>query len=553
MRNLWKKLSAMLLTSLLLLSTAVTALAANQSPQPDVTDDRTTGSLTVTKEGATFKAYKVAAAVRDGQAYEYTATPAFASFFGSASYGSYTLDSLSKMSGDGINTGAASPSGVTPSDEMADLTLQLQKFQKVNSSIAADYEMASGSKQQVGLGWYLVVESSSKDYPGTGDDAIGKNDRPNPAVASKAMLVSVPLAIGSGTNKTWNYNVTMYPKDDAATITKKIVENSNRIDTNTGKIDDVVKYEIISTIPTYDSNVLSSSITYNITDTMSKGLTYNNDISVKAGSDELVENTHFKKSIKGNGPTVIELVFDYGKIKDYAEAGTSLVITLSGTLNTKAVVGTAAGNPNDVLLKYTNNPSVSGSYNEIPDEVITYLWGFGVNKVDADKITEDLAGAQFSLKDNTGKTVGKYTYNEKGEIVVIGDSAKVTTDKDGMVYFTGLDEGIYKLYEDKAPAGYKILKTPVEIILTGKKDAAGNYTGEADMKVTNADNAASKDTDITLDNNNILFQIQVKDHPGILLPSTGGPGTAGFYIGGALLLIAAAGIFLFKCRRKTQK
>ena len=539
MRNLWKKLSAMLLTSLLLLSTAVTALAANQSPQPDVTDDRTTGSLTVTKEGATFKAYKVAAA--------------FASFFGSASYGSYTLDSLSKMSGDGINTGASSPSGVTPSDEMADLTLQLQKFQKVNSSIAADYEMASGSKQQVGLGWYLVVESSSKDYPGTGDDAIGKNDRPNPAVASKAMLVSVPLAIGSGTNKTWNYNVTMYPKDDAATITKKIVENSNRIDTNTGKIDDVVKYEIISTIPTYDSNVLSSSITYNITDTMSKGLTYNNDISVKAGSDELVENTHFKKSIKGNGPTVIELVFDYGKIKDYAEAGTSLVITLSGTLNTKAVVGTAAGNPNDVLLKYTNNPSVSGSYNEIPDEVITYLWGVGVNKVDADKITEDLAGAQFSLKDNTGKTVGKYTYNEKGEIVVIGDSAKVTTDKDGMVYFTGLDEGIYKLYEDKAPAGYKILKTPVEIILTGKKDAAGNYTGEADMKVTNADNAASKDTDITLDNNNILFQIQVKDHPGILLPSTGGPGTAGFYIGGALLLIAAAGIFLFKCRRKTQK
>ena len=73
-------------------------------------------------------------------------------------------------------------------------------------------------------------------------------------------------------------------------------------------------------------------------------------------------------------------------------------------INKDAVVG-VDGNPNEVILKYTNSPDHSGNgefdreeyTSETPkDVVITYLTGIKILKIDAD--TEDpLEGAEFQI------------------------------------------------------------------------------------------------------------------------------------------------------------
>lgn len=262
MKKFIKKLSAAILAGIMTVGLAVSASAASAQ-----------GSITVTKQGSTFSAYKILSATKSGDVYDYDATANFKGFFGNASYGNYTIEGLSKIPSDDINTNKPSISGVSPSEKLEEVTGYLQKYIK-EKGIVADYkDFGSGAKQNIDLGYYLVVESSSKDYvSGDADKALGGTPG-TAAVASKAMLVSVPNGD--------TFDVSMYPKDDGVTITKKIVEGSKKVDTNTVSIGEKVSYEIISTIPTYDSSYDKNTIKYQITDTMSKGLTYNADAVLK--------------------------------------------------------------------------------------------------------------------------------------------------------------------------------------------------------------------------------------------------------------------------------
>ena len=47
--------------------------------------------------------------------------------------------------------------------------------------------------------------------------------------------------------------------------------------------------------------------------------------------------------------------------------------------------------------------------------------------------------------------------------------------------------------------------------------------------------------------------VQVINEPGKALPSTGGMGTALFYIGGGVLVVGAAALFVLKKRKDTGK
>ncbi|WP_242950351.1 SpaH/EbpB family LPXTG-anchored major pilin [Clostridium perfringens] len=376
----------------------------------------------------------------------------------------------------------------------------------------------SGVKTNVDLGYYLVLETSEQS---TGN-----------AVVSTAMLASVPQV----ENDKWNYNITIIPKDTTPAIEKKIVEDNRLVDTSSANIGDTIKYKVTSTIPTYEKN--ATNIVYKIKDTMSKGLTYDSNAGLKITSENktFVENTDYTVITTKNsdGSTSIEVNFVYDNIKAYASEG--LTLEYQATLNENALVDTKvnAGNPNNITLEYTNNPDIQNSNKTINDKVTSYTWGFGVKKVDSEDITKDLAGAEFSVKDSNKNIVGKYTYNESGNVVILQGNG--VTNANGVVAFTGLEEGDYFITEEKAPKGYSLLKEPVKVTITAQKDSNGDYTGQATIAVTNGNKAGSIVNDITMNDGNVLFNVQIKNYAGISLPGTGGLGTDGFIKLGLALL-----------------
>lgn len=346
------------------------------------------------------------------------------------------------------------------------------------------------------------------------------------------MLASVPQV----ENDKWNYNITIIPKDTTPAIEKKIVEDNRLVDTSSANIGDTIKYKVTSTIPTYEKN--ATNIVYKIKDTMSKGLTYDSNAGLKITSENktFVENTDYTVITTKNsdGSTSIEVNFVYDNIKAYASEG--LTLEYQATLNENALVDTKvnAGNPNNITLEYTNNPDIQNSNKTINDKVISYTWGFGVKKVDSEDITKDLAGAEFSVKDSNKNIVGKYTYNESGNVVILQGNG--VTNANGVVAFTGLEEGDYFITEEKAPKGYSLLKEPVKVTITAQKDSNGDYTGQATIAVTNGNKAGSIVNDITMNDGNVLFNVQIKNYAGISLPGTGGLGTDGFIKLGLALL-----------------
>ncbi len=60
------------------------------------------GSITISKKGATFTAYKLLDATKSGDAYEYSVNSDLKDFFNNSNYGSYSQESIQKLSGEEV-------------------------------------------------------------------------------------------------------------------------------------------------------------------------------------------------------------------------------------------------------------------------------------------------------------------------------------------------------------------------------------------------------------------------------------------------------------------
>lgn len=174
-------------------------------------------------------------------------------------------------------------------------------------------------------------------------------------------------------------------------------------------------------------------------------------------------------------------------------------------------------------------------------EVNGKLGSITINKYDENYGKKDvasklLAGAEFSIapenkpeekiqfvlvteKDKDGKSIYKKATAE--EI----DDQKVTkvtniVAKDGIVVAKGLDDGKYKIVEEKAPAGYSVVTVP-------------------DTTIANGDNPA--------------VTVNVSDTKLGQLPHTGGMGTYLFTIIGVVVMAGAAGAFFISRRKGSEE
>ena len=352
-------------------------------------------------------------------------------------------------------------------------------------------------------------------------------------------------------------NVTATPKSDVPEVQKKVKDINDSTDTTKTDWQDSADYDIGDSIPfqlkaTLADNV-SSYTTYEVVfhDTLSKGLTYNNDAKVYIDGTETNGFT-VTATVNADGTTTLTVSCDDVKALG---AGNSSVITVEYTakLNENAVLG-SAGNPNEVYLEYSNNPNKSEKGNnetgETPkDVVIVFTYKTIINKVDSEN--KPLTGAAFKLeKLIKGKDGAADTWTTVKEFTVDETTTSFT--------FSGLDDGQYKLTETKTPAGYNTID-PIYFVIEATHDETADaptlktlnaYLTDANgNKQTEMKDGESVNIDLgTVDLTAGSITTTVVNKSGSELPSTGGIGTTIFYVLGGVLVLAAVVLLVTKKR-----
>ena len=316
-------------------------------------------------------------------------------------------------------------------------------------------------------------------------------------------------------------------KNEAPTIDKKIDGSKS---TNDAAIGDVVNY-------TVTIHAKKGATGYVLTDTMTKGLTFNPDsLTVKTSTSTLSKDTDYTVAVNStpdtDGNTNFKVTFTDTYLNGI-DSDTDIVVSYTATVNKDAVIGTT-GNTNTAQLKYGNSSTVQST-------TTTYSYKFDLVKTDNSK--KLLTGAKFKLYDSqTGTTpvklikdaaTGNYRVAETGET---GAIEEIEINSYNAVTISGLNKKTYYLEETLAPAGYNKLteRQPVEL---GKEGFVANAT------LTGSGVKGAEWTE---------GGVRVINNTGATLPSTGGMGTTLFYVIGGGLMVAAVVLLVTKKRMENK-
>lgn len=342
-------------------------------------------------------------------------------------------------------------------------------------------------------------------------------------------------------------DVDVTAKMDVPEIEKKIEDTndttgvtSNWQDSADHDIGDIIRYQITATlagnVSAYDTYMVK------ITDTMSKGLTYNDNEDVTVTIDGVDKTENFTITpVESEDGTVLTIYC--ADVKAWGARNDSvIVVNYTCTLNENAVIG-AEGNPNTVNMEYSNNPNTQQGgegkdTGKTPDDtVIAFTYKVIVKKVD--ESGESLTGAAFKLEKLTlGEAVEGAEPEATWELV---KEFELKEEGQTVFDFVGLDDGKYRLTETVTPNGYNTID-PIEFTVTADHDilsdspALNSLTGDA----------VTGEIEFTPDGGTL--STTVVNNSGTILPGTGGMGTTLFYILGGILLLGAVVVLVSKKR-----
>ncbi|MFR6698639.1 MAG: isopeptide-forming domain-containing fimbrial protein [Faecalibacterium sp.] len=235
-------------------------------------------------------------------------------------------------------------------------------------------------------------------------------------------------------------SATIKEKNGVPAMDKKIVTGENSTsDSSTAKIGDTVNYKV--TI-----KVAKGSSGYELTDTMSDGLTFNSSsLKVTANGADATASSDYTLDSTEHG---FKLVFKDSYIGNLAE-NAEITVTYNATLNEKAAVGdTGNGNTNSAALTYSNNKR---RYQLPLPPVLTNSTFSRLDGADH----KLLNGAEFKLYDaeNGGSVIKVVPVTQAVTVAANGDEtgAVDTIKVNGKVHISGLDKTTYRLEETKAP------------------------------------------------------------------------------------------------------
>jgi len=305
---------------------------------------------------------------------------------------------------------------------------------------------------------------------------------------------------------------------DATIFDKNDVPFEKSADDTTVEVGQTVNFTLTGKVP---DTTGFDTYTYEISDTMSSGLTFAKDVKIYINGTLLSNHYTLTHTPDDEQTTGFTLAIDVMQLQNLA--GKQIEVTYSATVNADAV---SVIQSNDAKLKYSNDPTDSSKFTVIPDEVKLYTAKIVINKFETGNEEKKLALAQFVLMNADGAF---YVYDADRESVMWvedeGNATVMTTDENGTTAFIGLEDGTYTLKEIKAPAGYNLLTDTIEIIVAGS------------------------DTDETT----LTIEAEVANNTGSQLPSTGGTGTTVFYILGFSMMTISAVLMLVRKRRQMSK
>ena len=270
---------------------------------------------------------------------------------------------------------------------------------------------------------------------------------------------------------------------------------------------------------------------YVLTDTMTKGLTFNNDIAIADSNNKtLVSDTDYTMTSnvdKSTGVTTITVTFKPDYLNTLTNDNTDITVTYSATLNKDAVVHNGT-NKNTAKLKYGHSAETT------PSETDTYTYMFDLVKTDS--TNKLLADAKFKLYDaeNNGTEIKLVKIDDNTyRVAVNGETGvEIVTNAAFKITIKGLTKGTYWLQETEAPQGYNGLTARVKVDLT-----SGNNVATIDGTTYKPENNAG---------------IHIVNNTGATLPSTGGMGTTLFYVIGGGLMVAAVVLLVTKKRMENK-
>lgn len=442
-----------------------------------------------------------------------------------------------------------------------------------NGGVAMTETDATGhaSADQLEQGLYLVVETRVPE---------------NVTSTCNPFFVSLPMTTVDGA--AWNYDVTVYPKNQTGNpnLDKTVREAKNSTGKNTGSltdikdgyahtatasVGDVVDYQIISTLPTITSKASSLS-EYTYVDTMSKGIRYNkNDVVIEffedAGCTDKIatwdeSSGKFTVGYDDAANTMTIRMTDTGlaEINEAATVYTDSVkrgysdctmrLTYAATLTADAKTGDT-DNPNEVVLTWrrTNNTY----FDTLKDCCHVYTYGIDVLKQFSDN-GGNRRNVKFKLHNDTDDCYiiaeqKDGVYYAKGITSKKSDATTFIPNSSGHIVVKGLEDDTYSLTETATDKGYILLRDAVKIVI---KTAENGQCEQCGAKLLTA-SATVNGKDVTMSEGNAIVPLTVVNNPGFDLPKTGGYGVWMYTVGGVLLLGAAAFIVIRSRKHKNEQ
>ena len=465
----------------------------------------------------------------------------------------------------------------------------LEKYMAANGGTAMPETDENGYSKVDGLaqGLYLLVETRVPE---------------NVTSTTAPFLVSLPMTTVDGSD--WNYDLTLYPKNETGNPTLKKTVREFKADTgkNAGKTNDitdgynhtatasdgdVVEYQVISTLPTITSPATALT-TYAFVDNLSKGIQYNKgDVKIEFFKDAActdrvaVWNEQDGKftasytdysSESGSQMTIAMTADGLAEINAATtvyDPATSLLrgysnltmrIPYACTVNSDAsVVYGDSGNPNDVTLtwKRTNTEY----YDTLTDDCHVYTYGLDLTKEFGDN-NGNFDNVKFLLKNATDNDYVQAELNKtEGIYYVTGHTDKEADAtkfspmsgevNHGKVMVKGLEDDSYIITEVATDSGYTFLKENITVdIVSSDSTTICSVCGKA-LKTATA-KVNSKDVAMTEDNGSVsaLVPLTVTNTRGFDLPKTGSKGKALIYGLGIAALLTAGGITAFYLRKR---
>lgn len=512
MKNLFKKIGALLVAAVMVLSMCTAVFADDAKTPSDSDSEFVTITGVETGDGITVKAYQLVDA-------KYANANGFTGYV-------WTKNANKGEQPVFVDSNGKKELNISSSDVTAIANSLANKNADVTFTLNANGK--SSEKLTVGT-WLLVVEG-------------GTNKIYNP------MLVSVYYTDANDGNSV--ITGSLKATEEWALASSKTyvkvsdIEIKKTANKDTQKVGQSVSYKLEGTIPAYNDTYTNPF--YTIEDKLTNLTLDKDSVEVKVGG-AVIDNANNKNYslTKEDDLLKVEFTSTYvSSLKEATAVARKVEITYTATVATSASNFNAA--TNTVSLNYTNKKG------EKTDATRTYTFDLNgqIKKIGEDK--KALGNAEFALY----KEYDKEKNAVKGEAYLSG----VKSDTNGNVVFKGLEAGTYYLQETKAPEGYQLSDKIHKIVIEPTYENNDAEVGKKELEsytITISDASNEKDTGVqgTYDKTTteIAPLVNITNTKLGTLPSTGGMGTYLFTIIGVVVMAGAAGAFFISRRKGSEE